>query len=32
VSITKGMDDNYVAYVCAAAESTSLHIMAGEGF
>ena len=32
VSITKGMDDNYVAYICAATESTSLHIMAGEGF
>ena len=32
VTITKGMDDNYVAYVCAATETTSLHIMSGEGF
>jgi hypothetical protein len=32
VTITKGMDDNYVAYICAATQSTSLHIMSGEGF
>jgi hypothetical protein len=32
VTITKGMDDDYVAYICAATQSTSLHIMSGEGF
>ena len=31
VTITKPNDDDYVAYVCAATESTSLHIMPGEG-
>lgn len=31
VTITKPNDDDYVAYICAATESTSLHIMPGEG-
>ena len=31
VTIGKPNDHDYVAYVCAAAEATSLHIMPGEG-
>jgi hypothetical protein len=31
VTITKPQDDDYVAYVCAATQSTSLHVMFGEG-
>jgi hypothetical protein len=31
VTITKPQDDDYVAYICAATETTSLHVMFGEG-
>ena len=32
ITISKFMDDTHVAYVCGGSDSTSLHIIPGEGY